>query len=134
VYLTMVEERHRSREAAIAERMERTERAQAQQWDVIEADLARLGRDMDRASVELAIGNVENEVKVLEIRVGEVHDDIRQIRQKVDPRYVHPHKPLVDALVAKLESMVRRESAPDRVDHPAAHAGSSSTPTGDQLS
>lgn len=101
-----MEARNEAQRRALQAQIEAESRARQE----LIAEVEALGVDIARTLTDSKIEDVGLKVHMVEMLIKELHSDIRMVRTKVDPNYVHPDEPLVEALMEKLDEKVEEDS------------------------
>jgi ActR/RegA family two-component response regulator len=112
-YRAELREQEAARSEAQREELERARRAYETRWTDIQKQLDQLGRDMDNTILKWAIEDEARKIRHLIVDTVEpILEQLYEFRTNVDPKFEHPHKPIVDAVMELLRLQVGEVTPP----------------------
>ncbi len=109
-YITEQREQEAARRDATREQVDRMRREYEAHWTNIEKDLEQLGRDMDKTLLGFKIDNGFRQTQYLIVDTVEpILQQLYEFRTNVDPKFEHPDKPVVDAIMERLRALIENE-------------------------
>ena len=108
-----IAERRKREAARLDEQREQADRARRESeahWTNIEKELDQLGRDMGQTALEWKVDEESRKIQYLIVDTIEpILTQLYELRANVDPKFEHPNKPFVEAIMQGLRSQVEAE-------------------------
>jgi hypothetical protein len=122
--LQELREREVARQEAAREAVALAREQAARAREEYKAGLASIENALDQLNRDMNQATLESRIEVLSMNVGHLVQDtgratleqLYELRRNIDPKFVHPHEPIVAAVMATLDAEVPAEAVTAEVE------------------